>query len=88
MSCGMRCSRIKGRLWEDGGFLLVYKRFDNRKVQWSRNETEVLLLTPKQIHWLVESLKIEQLKAIKDAKKCAILMKIAMLLDLFLTVQD
>ena len=54
----------KGLLWEDDGFLLLYKRLDNGSFQWPRNETEARLLSPQQTRWLLEGLKIDQPKAI------------------------
>lgn len=67
--CGRRCDRIKGLLWEGDGFLFLYKRLDNGRFQWPQNETEVKLLTSQQTRWLMEGLKIEQPKAIREGKK-------------------
>lgn len=38
--CGKRRDRIKGLLWEEDGFLLLYKRLDNGSFRWPRTETE------------------------------------------------
>jgi len=50
----------------------MLERLDNGKFQWPRNETEALQLTPQQTRWLMEGLKIEQPKAIREGKKGAL----------------
>ncbi len=70
--CGRRRDRIKCLLWESDGFLLLYKRLDNGCFQLPRSEMEAKLLTPQQVRWLLEGLKIEQPKAIREGKPGAL----------------
>ena len=56
---------MKVLLWEDSGFLLLYKRLENGKFSWPRNEQEVRDLTYEQYIWLFQGLSIDQPKAIK-----------------------
>lgn len=66
--CGKRRDRIKGLLWQKDGFLLLYKRLDNGKFQWPRNNKELKEITQQQYRWLLEGLKIEQPNVIKPSK--------------------
>ena len=67
--CGKRRDRMKALLWEDDGFLLMYKRLDNGAFQWPRSESEAKLLTQEQFVWLMQGLSVEQPKAIKRSEK-------------------
>lgn len=67
--CGRRRDRLKALLWEEDGFLMLYKRLDNGGFQWPRSESEARLLTQEQYVWLMQGLSIEQAKAIRKAKK-------------------
>ena len=61
--------RLKALLWEEDGFLLMYKRLDNGAFQWPRSESEVKLLTQEQFVWLMQGLSVEQPKAIRRSEK-------------------
>ena len=70
--CGKRCDRIKALLWEEDGFVLLYKRIENGKYKWPRNLNEVKQITQQEFCWLMEVLSIEQKTAIRPAKTVAI----------------
>ena len=58
--CGRRRNRMKILLWEETGFLLLYKVLTGYKYQWPRNASEVRLLTRMQYARLLEGLEIEK----------------------------
>ena len=66
--CGKRCDRIKALLWEEDGFVLLYKRLENGKYKWPRDSDEARQITKKEFRWLMEGLSIEQKTAIRPAK--------------------
>ncbi|MGX7026045.1 IS66 family insertion sequence element accessory protein TnpB [Vagococcus hydrophili] len=66
--CGNRSDRFKALYWQGDGFILLYKRFENGKLQWPRKQEEVKELTQQQLRWLLEGLSIEQRKKILKAK--------------------
>jgi len=66
--CGRRTDRIKGLVWEEDGFLLLYKRLEAGKFKWPRNEEEVKHITLEQYTWLMQGLAIEQKKIIRKVQ--------------------
>ena len=66
--CGRCSSTLKALYWEGDGFVLLYKRLENGKFRWPRDEYEAMLITPQQFRWLMEELAIEQPKSIKPSK--------------------
>ena len=46
--CGGSKDRFKALYWDGQGFWLLYKRFENGKLNWPRNQNEVQALSSKQ----------------------------------------
>ena len=51
MFCGRKLDKIKCLIWEDDGFLLLYKRLLDGKYQWPRTKQEVMEMTQEQFEW-------------------------------------
>ena len=56
--CGGRKDRFKALYWDGQGFWLLYKRFENGKMNWPRNQNEVQALSSKQVDWLMKGFAI------------------------------
>lgn len=65
--CGRNKSIMKVLYWEGDGFVLLYKRLENGKFKWPRDEQEVQEITPQQFRWLLEGLAIVQPKMIQKS---------------------
>lgn len=63
--CGHNCSRIKALYWEGDGFVLLYKRLENGRFHWPRNQEDVRKISDQEFRWLMEGLSIDQPKAVK-----------------------
>ena len=63
--CGRRKDRIKGLLWDETGFLLLYKRLEDGKYQWPDEPKDVLELSEQQLRRLTEGLTISPSKLVR-----------------------
>ena len=71
--CGRRSDRIKALLWENDGFILLYKRLERGRYKWPRDKKEAMAISRQQLRWLMEGLSIEQPKAIKTIAKITLI---------------
>ena len=72
--CGKQSDRLKALYWEGDGFILLYKRLESGgRFQWPRSGSEARQITPQQLRWLLEGLRIEQPKAIKSSNKIVLI---------------
>ena len=56
--CGGSKDRFKALYWDGQGFWLLYKRFENGKLNRPRNQNEVQALSSKQVDWLMKGFAI------------------------------
>lgn len=63
--CGRKSNRLKALYWEGDGFVLLYKRLENARFQWPRNQEEVRMISEQEFRWLLEGLAIDQPKAVQ-----------------------
>ncbi len=71
--CGRRPNKMKALLWEGDGFLLMYKRLEDGRFRWPRNDNEVKNISREQLKWLCDGLKIDQKKSIRRVEEMVII---------------
>lgn len=64
--CGGKQDRFKALYWDGQGYWPLYKRLENGKMNWPKNQDEVKALTSEQVDWLMQGFSIEP--KINDAK--------------------
>lgn len=57
--CGTRKDRFKALYWDGDGFVLLYKRIENGRLQWPTNQSEVKQLQTKQLERLLSGWALE-----------------------------
>ena len=72
--CGKRCDRVKALLWENDGFVLLYKRMEVKgRFRWPRSSQEVRQLTGSNSIGLCQVLKSNSPKHLKHREALKIL---------------
>ena len=71
--CGRNSRVMKALYWEGDGFVLLYKRLENGRFKWPRDESEAREITPQQFRWLLEGLAVVQPGRIKKTSPKAVI---------------
>ncbi len=58
-----RRNRVKILWWETNGFWLLMKRLEAEHFVWPHAEQSVIELTIEQLHWLLEGIDLEAMRA-------------------------
>ena len=58
-----RRDRVKILGWETNGFWLLLKRLEADRFVWPRADATVIELTIEQLHWLLEGIDLEAMRA-------------------------
>ena len=57
--CGTGKDRFKGLYWDGDGFLLLYKRIENGRLQWPTNQDSIRKLTSSQLIRLLDGWSLD-----------------------------
>lgn len=71
--CGRNTIVIKALYWEGDGFVLLYKRLEDGRFKWPRDESEAKEITRQQFRWLLEGLAVVQPGGIKKTGPKAVI---------------
>ena len=61
--CNRRRHMIKILYWDRNGFCLWQKRLEKHFFFWPASSGQIMQIDPRQLSWLLDGLKIDQLKA-------------------------
>ncbi|MCP4297241.1 MAG: IS66 family insertion sequence element accessory protein TnpB [Proteobacteria bacterium] len=66
--CNRRRNTIKLLYWDNNGFCLWMKRLEKDKFQWPESDTTKILISQRELSWLLDGLSIKQKRAHQTLK--------------------
>ena len=65
--CGGRQDRFKGLVWEGDGFVLLYKRIEEGRLRWPRNQEEAANISLEEFQALLSGYTILEKSLVLEA---------------------
>ena len=71
------CNRQKNKLkilrWDHNGFWLYYRRLERGRFRWPDGGAQSLMITRRQLQWLLDGLTIEQSQAHRSVRASVVI---------------
>lgn len=58
--CNRKRDKLKILQWEHNGFWLYYRRLEKGKFQWPQYSAQVMTISRRELHWLLDGLSLYQ----------------------------
>ena len=58
--CNRKRDTVKLLYWDGNGFCLWHKRLERDRFHWPDSESEVRLISTRELRWLLDGLSVEQ----------------------------
>jgi transposase len=71
--CNRRQDKLKILRWDTNGFWLYYRRLEKGRFRWPQHSGPPLIISRRQLHWLLDGLTIEQRQAHKAVNASIVL---------------
>ena len=71
--CNRQRNKLKILRWDHNGFWLYYRRLERGRFQWPEHGDNAVMITRRQLQWLLDGLAIEQKRAHKPVRASVVI---------------
>lgn len=71
--CNRKRDKVKILRWDHNGFWLYYRRLERGKFQWPQENSSAVVVSYRQLRWLLDGLSLKQPRAHREVKERIVL---------------
>ncbi len=71
--CNRKRDKVKILRWDHNGFWLYYRRLERGKFQWPQENSSTVVVSYRQLRWLLDGLSLKQPRAHREVKERIVL---------------